>query len=531
MRVALLLFAALLAVLPVRSAKAHASLIETYPADQTAVGAAPPQILLTFNEQVTPIVVRVLDARGSELAGIGANVVDQELRIDFPQDAPAGSYIVTYRVTSADGHPVGGAFVFAVGPPPQTWQAVPEVAAHEDAWRWAAILDRLFVFVGSLVASGGVLFLLLFHATEPEAWRALRRVNASLASLALSALFVGIFIEGGLLLDAPFDLSDPFALWNQGASSSVGPASLVGGIGLIAILLGRRVLSGLGMALVVVSFALSGHAATASPRWLAIPTLLFHVSLAMFWIGSFVPLLKTLGRSEPVAAVHRFSQLAVILVPQLLIAGAILGLLQVESLPALFDTDYGLGLFRKVVLVAILLGVAAFNRLVLTPRLASGHPRAAQHLRLAIGGELLLGLAILFWTAYLSETVPPRSLAGHNHGSTALSRLSGAYNVAETATGERALVQVNPGRSGWNTLNVHLLDKNGQEMNPKEVAAELSQPALGIEPIRRPLSGQGNGYFEHSGVDFAAPGEWSVRIDALVSDFDQLTFETRITIR
>jgi copper transport protein len=349
--------------------------------------------------------------------------------------------------------------------------------------------------------------------------------------VALCALGLGIVVEGGFLLDVPFGFDRLGDLWNQGAASSVGEASLAAGIGLLAIMTVRRVAAAIGVALVIVSFVLSGHAATADPRWLAIPTVILHVAIAAFWIGSFVPLVKALGRGEAVGTVRRFSQLAIVLVPQLLVAGAILGLLQVQALPAVFDTDYGLALFRKVVLVAILLALAAFNRMVLTPRLAAGQPRAKTHLRLAIFGELLIGGLILVCTAYLSETVPPRSLAGHNHATSVLARLSGAYNVAETAAGERALVQVTPGRSGFNTLKVHLLDKDGQPMAPKEVTAELSEPTLGIEPIQRKLDPQGDGYFEHSGVDFAAPGEWTVRVRALIDDFDLLTLETRITIR
>ena len=53
--------------------------------------------------------------------------VDTELRALLPEGLPDGSYLLSYRVTSADGHPIVGSFVFAIGAP--SARASPPLAA------------------------------------------------------------------------------------------------------------------------------------------------------------------------------------------------------------------------------------------------------------------------------------------------------------------------------------------------------------------------------------------------------------------
>ena len=52
---------------------------------------------------------------------------------------------------------------------------------------------------------------------------------------------------------------------------------------------------------------------------------------------------------------------------------------------------------------------------------------------------------------------------------------------------------------------------------------ELSMPELGIEPLRRPMTQTSPGTFVYRGRDLALEGGWTVRIRALVNDFELLT--------
>ena len=103
-------------------ASAHAVLRSTNPAANTTVPTAPAEVVLTFSEAVSPVAdrVRVLAPDGTR-ADSGAPVArDSELSIPMRTDVPRGTYLVSYRVISADGHPVGGSFTYSVGAPSAT---------------------------------------------------------------------------------------------------------------------------------------------------------------------------------------------------------------------------------------------------------------------------------------------------------------------------------------------------------------------------------------------------------------------------
>ena len=70
--------------LVVGQAYAHAALIESTPADGSVVASAPAEIRLRFNEPVSPVVVRLLDAKGSERRDIHVEARDTIYRDPRP---------------------------------------------------------------------------------------------------------------------------------------------------------------------------------------------------------------------------------------------------------------------------------------------------------------------------------------------------------------------------------------------------------------------------------------------------------------
>jgi hypothetical protein len=94
-------------------ASAHDVLESTSPANGATVERLPRTVTLTFSDDVLPVGTQILVkgpsgnvAQGSPT--IEGPVVHQQLT---PQ-APAGDYVVTYRATSSDGHPISGTFSF-----------------------------------------------------------------------------------------------------------------------------------------------------------------------------------------------------------------------------------------------------------------------------------------------------------------------------------------------------------------------------------------------------------------------------------
>jgi copper transport protein len=85
---------------------AHAVLLDSAPADGATLAAPPGEIRLTFNEPVAPVAIKLLDAAGAAVAGIGVEAVDRTVTLRLGAELPAGTYIVSYRVTSEDSHAV-----------------------------------------------------------------------------------------------------------------------------------------------------------------------------------------------------------------------------------------------------------------------------------------------------------------------------------------------------------------------------------------------------------------------------------------
>jgi methionine-rich copper-binding protein CopC len=97
----------------VAPAAAHSRLVRSVPADGSTVATPPRQIRLRFNEDVMEIgvVVRVAGPQGEVGSGT-ASVNGRTVTRDLAGDLPAGRYLVGWRVTSADGHPLSGSVRF-----------------------------------------------------------------------------------------------------------------------------------------------------------------------------------------------------------------------------------------------------------------------------------------------------------------------------------------------------------------------------------------------------------------------------------
>ena len=105
---------------------AHNSLTSTNPADQEMVQGPPRAVVLTFDDPViatgTQVVVTGPSGQIQQgKPGLAKNTVTQDLQ----PGAPARTYTVSWRVISADGHPVSGTFPFTAKQLPTSPQTSP----------------------------------------------------------------------------------------------------------------------------------------------------------------------------------------------------------------------------------------------------------------------------------------------------------------------------------------------------------------------------------------------------------------------
>lgn len=526
------------------AALAHAVMLSTEPSDGALLAVPPAAIEIRFNEPVSVIRAQVLGPDGRDALVSDGLSQDGTLRLPLQSDLPEGTYVASYRVVSLDGHPVAGSLVFSVG----AASSPPAGAARGDStaqWRAAFVLTWTGFCLGLLSAAGGAIYLALVRPTGLSRWGAERAVTKAAA---LGLVFAGLAVgaQGGLLYGATAADLLTAAPWAAGLASTFGRTALVAAVGLALVVVAMTQwvrwattpLALLAVALGLGSFALSGHVVTAASRGLTVPLLLAHVIPVAFWVGSLVPLRWAL-RAPPVEAnllVARFSRVALVAVPVLAAAGLGIAALQIERLEALVATPYGRLVLVKVALVGGLVGLAALNRLWLTPALVRGEARAPERLSRSILVEGLLVGAIVALTGALSTTPPPRALGtsvplddhhahaehGHAHGGLSLSLALGDLT---------AQVALEPGGVGPNTASIQITDAAGQPLEPLEVTLRLSSPALGIEPFERAAERTGPGAWRADDVVIGAAGVWRVDLDVLVTDFERARGSAEEVIR
>jgi copper transport protein len=516
-------------------AQAHAVLVETVPADGAVLQAAPREVMLRFSEPVAPVMLRVLDIDAKPIAdGARARVDNAIIRIALPDNLPNATYVATYRVISVDSHPISGTIVFSIG--------VPLPPAHDrgssqDRTVVAAVVAIRGLFLAALlIAAGGVLALWRVATFDADAVRGTRRIvlGASLAALALAPVMAGItgcYLAGTSLAG----LADA-AIWRIALAAPVAQSLAVAATGLVLMLVAlprldssaNRVVAVAASLIAVMSFALTGHAATAAPQWFMRAAVPLHALCAAFWLGA-LPLLVTALRRTPATAhafVARFSRHAIATVAVILVLGLAIALVQLKHLAMLWQTTYGIVLMGKLAAVGLLLAVAAHNRWYATPRLARHGAGAA--LTRAIHAEYLLFAAILAFTAMLGQIEPPRAAVARDTAALAGGR---ADFTARTAhAGHSIALSVVPARAGHNALAIDVTDPAGQPVTPREIVLEFSLPAAGIEPIRRRATAE-SGRFVHHSNELALSGRWRVEVHVLIDDFTKRIAAFDVPIR
>jgi copper resistance protein C len=111
------LLGAILAVLALAgagTASAHAIRLAADPAPDTSLGAGPPRVSATFNEklQTNFAAMTVVGPDGNLWSTGSAEITGAIASVGLLPLGPTGKYTVNYRVTSADGHVVSGAWSF-----------------------------------------------------------------------------------------------------------------------------------------------------------------------------------------------------------------------------------------------------------------------------------------------------------------------------------------------------------------------------------------------------------------------------------
>ena len=374
---------------PATPAAAHAALVSSSPEPGSVVVESPNQVVLTFTEGVSPVrdKVHVIAPDGS-LADTGEpRTAGDQLIIPLKPNGPQGTFLVNYRVLSADSHPVGGAFTYSVGAPSPggppsadagDQAANPVIQAAFPVVRWIG-------YAGLLLLVGAVLVLGLLWPRRLDRRDPIRVswLGAGLVALAtvLELLLQVPYVAGGGLAD--FRLVDV----REVLSSQFGAAHLVRlGVLAAALVLLRPIVRGAGWgadrvllamlsAIGAATWSVSGHPSASTVPAVSVVADMIHISAMSVWLGGLVMLivflLPRVTARELAAIVPIWSRWAAYAVSVLILTGVAQALIEVGNLYAIPTTPYGWLLLTKIGLVGIALAVA-FQSRRLVPAIASG---------------------------------------------------------------------------------------------------------------------------------------------------------------
>jgi copper transport protein len=521
-------------------AHAHASLLESDPANGSALDTAPEAVRLTFNEDIELLETTRMSGPGGEIA-YTADVDGGLVTLRPEQTLTDGRWDVVWQIVSADGHLVGGVLTFTIGT--ATTGGLPGTTPEATA------------YTGTGTAT---------NPAETGAPGALDRILELLGWLALIAA-LGTLIAGkrtpatwfgaGAVLVPALRIIDSVDRWGGNAwiigETRAALAATSAGVLLLAAALVRgrtsTILGVLGILAWSAQAFLSGHPNVLEPKPLYAALSALHLAGALTWSAAVLAV-----TIDPVRGRHA-SRVATIGIT-LLLPGAFL--LAVAFLPDAFE--YGAGRWEGILAAKALLVLGALtlgwrNHREVRHLDVDGTP--PRHLRRRATVEIGLIALVAILSASLTASIPSRLLHGQSADTAALVT-TGATSVNETVdttgtgspddgspgdgaradtAGER--IQLNAtllfengetgellfeiAADGSTTLHLVLRDALGSPFTAEQVEYELENPDLGIAGITGPLPVSGT---MHMG-DTVLPdgGAWRVSVTATYDTFTTVT--------
>lgn len=563
----LLVVTACLVLVPATAASAHAELLGTTPPSGAHLDRPPAEVTLRFSEPVKPVpdAVRLLAASGRSVGNGPARAVSSVVSLPVPADLPDGIYVVSWRVVSADSHPVAGSFSFSVGAaPPATSPPATSVTPSDGSVATAYWFFRGLGYAALALLTGGLVFILLCWRTGWSSARARRLVEIGWLGSVVAAVAVlllqGPYVSGGSL----GSLFDP-GLLRATVDTAYGQLVLVR-LGLLALAAGSLLWRPAAVAALALplTWAGAGHARAGSDLVAAFVADTAHLLAMAAWLGGLtmlfycvLPARRGVPAREAAAVLPRFSRLAMAAIGVLIATGLFQAWRELRDTDLADGSSYTRLLVFKVAAFGLLLCLGAGSRALVQYRyvrpaaVVSGAARvsplgsrltraraarkqrhAEQQRELAALGllrksvrlELAISAAVLGLTAALVSTSP----AGHKHPE---SGYQGPFTtVLSLPGGGDVQVWVDPARPGRNDVVVNVRDADGTNRDVPEVRARLSNPALAAEPMTVPLTRTAKGRFAAETVALPSTGTWRLQIWVRTSEVDEVPVVTQVTI-
>ena len=533
------LLLALAAVLAVAApAAAHAVLVSSDPVDGSRLSSSPAQVTLRFDEavQLVPDAAKVLAADGAradtgtprQTAG-GTTVV-----IPLKPELPRGSYTVTWRVVSADTHVVVGSITFGVR---QNAGSVPTASNPTTALDVVADAAQGLGYLGAVLAFG-----LAAVGRTLWPWVLRRRRARALGWIGGAALLVGALLE--LLLQGPRATGSGwegfvrFDDLGQTLASGYGVALLVRVVLLAALCALRpwratsrcgswlpRLLLAVG---VLATIAVSGHAGVGADAAIAIPVAILHLTAMCVWLGGLVALVgivlpgwKRAPRVHPLL-LRGWSLTAFVCVALLIVTGEYQAWREIQPVPALWTTAYGITLLIKIALVIVALSLAIGVRYRPTALRPTALRRSGSASVGAIRRSVWIETAVVALVVVVSTVLVAQPPASTSYGPPAQLSAPLGQNTVQ--------VSVDTTRRGPEAITVTAVDPGGHPVALSSVDGVLSSDDAGVAGLEVAFR-RGAGHSWHSVAAIApVPGNWMLTLNTVAASGEAYATSTRYEV-
>jgi copper transport protein len=541
---------ALALVLP-GAASAHAYLVKTVPLPSATLNASPPVVALTFDEAVEPrfAIISVTDAAGRQetTAPVSRSPANPDtLVVPLRPHLPEGWYLVYWRAISVDGHPVQGAYTFAIGPnagPAPQFQ-VPSIT--QTATTPKLLVARWVVFLSVMIAIG--LFVMRIAIARPLLRRfegtSLRAVSIAMVAFSLLGLVaIPVYLDIATAIDslrsdfavgalvplfrvtafgrgyvdmelcfALFCVASWIAVWidrPQREHRSI--AELIGVSGAL-----------LAAAAVLVFPGTSGHAGQTSPRGVSLLLDWLHLVSGSLWLGGLVGLLlvwASLSAGSRFAGlavtVPRFSNVAFVSVILLIATGTGATIIHMPTVASLWQTSYGKTILVKIALLLAAMLLAAFNLLRTKPHLAAAAerpelgPPAASMLRRLVTGEAVIVACAVFAAVLLSSLAPPAKALAEVGSAVAH---VGPGKVAQVIhkNGYTIKVLVSPNQAAVPNTFALQLTKGGAPVRGADVTLQFAMLDMQMANLEYQLAETSPGIYSRPAPALVMVGHWGL---------------------
>jgi len=495
----------LLALSPAAGVQAHAGLEGSEPKPSSWLATSPNEIVLHFDESVSVTFARIkiIDQEGNEIGEFrptrdASDPSTVRANIDKLGD---GTWVVVWRVASADSHPVQGSFAFSVGTSSSDVTALlnGSLSTRHGLNNLFNVI-RFVMFAGVLALIGGIgLITFASHAqltvrTRMSLWGAW--ALATFASI--EALFAYGPHASGVKVYNFTDLS----LLSDTMTTTFGQATLLRISLLLAFVLLLMTLElrakklwrfgaiGLSFAIAATLSAV-GHPSGESLKALSISLDVMHLLAASLWIGALF--LIAIDRSNWLhssMSMLRFSRVAGYSVGIILVTGSIQTVLLIDDPQNLFATEFGQKLSVKVALVGVLIAIGGLSRKTI-------RKFGPAKLHQSVLVESLIALLVVGITA-LIVALPPREQASF-----------APVEVSLSQSGLIADVTVTPARVGAAEIHFVIGSLQGSFAQMTSVTARMALPGKDIPMGPIDLIRTSPNHYS-AVVNFAYAGNWNM---------------------